>query len=540
MIDRLQMMSRKLPEGGGGAGNWRAPSGWQTETPDAGDRTGDRAGDRDADRDADRPRPERRRREGGSRRHAPPARAASRGPFALSSENVRLAVFALLFISIAFFGGSARADVNWLLPLRPICLFAIAVLVVLPLRERAHAMAVPAVLLAALALSIAVQLVPLPPEIWTSLPGRARFAEAAVVAGLDQPWRPVSLVPWLTWNSLFALLPALAVMTALWGIGPRHRDRVILGFLAFLGVSILLGIAQVAGALNGPPLHYRFFAQDSAIGFFANRNHAAAVLATGFPVLRLWSLTAPQGRAGAKRRIFTLVAALVLLVMIVVTGSRTGMLVGFAAFAASLAMAPLDELGAKLDPRKAWMVRVGVVAVPLLVVVLLVLFGKAVALDRIVDDDLLAEQRVMYLPLLLDLMRGFLPFGSGFGTFDPVYRSFEPDWAITTKYLNHAHNDLLELLMTGGVFALAVLAAFIVWIAVRLWKTRSDARAAETISVRAGAIMAAALLGASLTDYPLRTPIAGAVLVLACWLIARPLYDMRTARPRSQRSGGRR
>ena len=218
---------------------------------------------------------------------------------------------------------------------------------------------------------------------------------------------------------------------------------------------------------------------------------------------------------------------------------RLILIIGFAAFAASLAMAPIDELEMQLDPRKAWMVRAGVVAVPLLVVLLLVLFGKAVALDRIVEDDLLAEQRVVYFPLLLDLMRNYLPFGSGYGTFDPIYRSFEPDWAITTKYLNHAHNDLLELLMTGGVLALAVLAAFFVWIAIRLWKTRKDPRSAETISVRAGAVMVAALLGASLTDYPLRTPIAGAVLVFACWLMARPMYDMRSAaRASSSRPGG--
>lgn len=531
------MISRKMPESGSGSGNWRTPAGRPTETKTARERVVGRLGqERDESRSSGERRGENR------RRHRPAPRTPTKMPFTISAELGRLTILAALFIAIAFFGGSARADVNWLLPLRPICLFAIALLAVLPTRDRAHSMAIPALLLAGLALTIAVQLVPLPPDIWTALPGHARFADAAVVAELEQPWRPISLVPWLTWNSLFALLPALAILTGLWGITPRQREKVVAGFLIFLGVSVALGIAQVAGALNGPPLHYRFFAQDSAIGFFANRNHAAAVLATGFPVLRLWSLSGTPGRGtGSKRRIFSLVAALVLLIMIVVTGSRTGMLVGFASLAASLAMAPIDEMG-KLDPRKAWIVRIGAVAVPLLVVVLLVLFGKAVALDRIVDDDLLAEQRVVYLPLLLDLMRTFLPFGSGYGTFDPLYRSFEPDWAITVKYLNHAHNDLLELLMTGGVPGLAVLAVFILWIAVRLWKTRRDPRSPETISVRAGSIMAAVLLGASLTDYPLRTPIAGAVLVLACWLIARPLSDFSTkgSSSRKFRAGDRR
>ena len=53
----------------------------------------------------------------------------------------------------------------------------------------------------------------------------------------------------------------------------------------------------------------------------------------------------------------------------------------------------------------------------------------------------------------------------------------------------------------------------------------------EAISVRAGAIMAGALLGASLTDYPLRTPLAGAVLVFAAFLIAKPIGQPSSRRP---------
>ena len=222
------------------------------------------------------------------------------------AETARLVLLGVCFTAIAFFGGSARADVNWLLPLRTVCLFVIAILVVMPLRSRAHSMTVPALLLLCLAVTIGVQLVPLPADVWTALPGHGRFAEAADAAGLDQPWRPISLVPWLTWNSLFALLPAAAILVALWGIAPHQRDKIIIGFLIFLGISVILGVIQAAGVLTGPPLHYRFFAQDFAIGFFANRNHAAAALATGFPVLRMLSLTAPKnggkGTSGACSR----------------------------------------------------------------------------------------------------------------------------------------------------------------------------------------------------------------------------------------------
>lgn len=484
---------------------------------------------------------DRERRPRSSRRHAEARVATGRPSFAMpGSQTVRLTILGLVFAAIAFFGGSARADVNWLIPLRIICLFAIAVLIVLPIREKAHALRVPAILLAALALVIAVQLIPLPPSIWMELSGHARFAEATQVAGIEQPWRPISLVPWLTWNSLIALLPAFAILMALWGITPMQRDRVIAGFIIFLGLSVLLGVAQVAGAMNGPPLYYRFIAPDSAIGFFANRNHSAAVLSTGFPILRLWSLSAPTGSKSSRRQLLALVGALVLLVMVVVTGSRTGMVVGFMSLAASLLMAPLEELGSRVDPRHARWMQIGAIAAPVVLVLVLVLFGKALSFDRIINDDLMAEQRVVYLPLLIELTRSYLPLGSGFGTFDPVYRSSEPDWAITIQYLNHAHNDLLELAMTGGIAAVGVLGAFVVWILKRLWQTRGMPLHRETVSVRAGTIMAGAIMAASLTDYPLRTPIAGAVMVLASWLIARPLFDMGESRMRkSSHSRGR-
>ncbi|GGD59694.1 hypothetical protein GCM10010990_06370 [Croceicoccus mobilis] len=441
----------------------------------------------------------------------------------------------LVFAAIALFGGSARLDVNLLLFLRPLCMIAIGVLLVLPITAPARQMRAPTLLLALLALAIAVQLVPLPPSIWTSLPGHERYAEAALAAGLDQPWRPISLTPWRTWNSLLTLLPAIALLMSLRGISYRQEPRVIYGFLAFLAISLVLGVFQVGGVIDGPPLPYRFFAEDSVVGFFANRNHAAAVLATGFPVLRMWSLAHGKSKLpSSRRRLIAMVSALVLLVMIVVTGSRTGIVVGFASLAASLAMSPLEELGAGMRKSHAKWLRILVIAVPTLVVALLVLFGKALSIDRFVGDDLLAEKRLTFLPVLLDIIRDFLPFGSGFGSFDPVFRSYEPDWGLSRKYFNNAHNDLIELVLTGGIPALLVLLGFVGWIGWRIWRSWKNVPSGETISTRAGAIMAGSLMLASLTDYPLRTPLAGAVLVFATYLMSRPMPSHRSSTEKSR------
>jgi hypothetical protein len=55
------------------------------------------------------------------------------------------------------------------------------------------------------------QLLPLPPAIWTSLPGRETVAAAFGLIGRDLPWAPLSISPGATWLSLLSLVPPLAV-----------------------------------------------------------------------------------------------------------------------------------------------------------------------------------------------------------------------------------------------------------------------------------------------------------------------------------------
>mgnify|MGYP007125385276 CR=1 FL=1 len=64
---------------------------------------------------------------------------------------------------------------------------------------------------AALALTIA-HLVPLPPAIWSQLPGRELVSEIDRAAGLGDVWRPLSLTPGATWNALHAQLVPLAAL----------------------------------------------------------------------------------------------------------------------------------------------------------------------------------------------------------------------------------------------------------------------------------------------------------------------------------------
>ena len=48
--------------------------------------------------------------------------------------------------------------------------------------------------------------------------------------------------------------------------------------------------------------------------------------------------------------------------------------------------------------------------------------------------------------------------GTGFGTFVPVYQTAESLSGISPAILNHAHNDFIEIVLEGGIPAIALLA----------------------------------------------------------------------------------
>jgi len=119
-----------------------------------------------------------------------------------------------------------------------------------------------------------------------------------------------------------------------------------------------------------------------------------------------------------------------------------------------------------------------------------------------------------------------LPFGSGFGTFAPIYERFEPRTLLTRRLVNHAHNDWLELWLTGGIPAIVLAAGFLAWLAastVKVWRN-SQARVPvlDVALERAASIVIVLLLLHSVVDYPLRTAALSVLLAMACaYLIPR-------------------
>ena len=189
---------------------------------------------------------------------------------------------AITLVAALLLGGGTRggflSDTILELIAIPAFLAAVSALIAMPWADRqGSAVWALALCLAIVALPL-LQLVPLPPWIWTRLPHRDEIAGIFALVHQDLPWLPISVSPSLTWAGVLSLLPPFAVFLGVIQLGYRERRVLSLILVAVGIVSALLGLLQVA---QGPSSPWRFFAVTNpteAVGFFANRNHLAALL----------------------------------------------------------------------------------------------------------------------------------------------------------------------------------------------------------------------------------------------------------------------
>ena len=90
--------------------------------------------------------------------------------------------------------------------------------------------------------------------------------------------------------------------------------------------------------------------------------------------------------------------------------------------------------------------------------------------------------------------------------------------AVTSEYVNHAHNDYLELVLELGAAGAVLIVLFLGWWAVAA--TRVWTSTLSTPFGRAATIATAAILAHSIVDYPLRTGALMAVFGAAIALMA--------------------
>jgi len=370
-----------------------------------------------------------------------------------------------------------------------------------------------------------LQLLPLPPWISTILPGRAEVAGAYRAAGVPLPFLPISLEPLTTLRSLLSLLPAIAVFLGVLSLRKQAEFRwLLLLIFAVAVVGAGLELLQLAGGVHSPLRFYEITNVHRGVGFFANSNHQAAFLYSTIGYAAIWASLARRDRSAKVAFRLTVAAVLVVAIVIglVATQSRFGVLLGLAAGFCSIPLAA----GLASEANRGRIVKLAM-AVNGLALLLAFLFGFAGFADRI-SEGLSSDVRWPAARITWKAAVDHLPFGSGIGTFAPIFQRYEPVNLLAETYVNRAHNDWLEAWLEGGVASAAVICALLscfVFLAYRSWRP-ADPSARLVAYARAGSVCAALLAVHSLLDYPLRTTALTVMLAISCAFMIRAYFGV--------------
>ncbi len=368
-------------------------------------------------------------------------------------------------------------------------------------------------LLAALVAIPLIQLIPLPPALWTGLPGRDQMVLALELAGLEPGWSPLSLAPDRTWASALALLPPAALFLAVLSLSHIQRERLVQVCIAAAIGGILLGAAQLAS--GGDNLYlWNWTDAGSVTGFFANRNHLASLVLITLPFAVIFGAATLRRRD--QRTVALWIAGLfagLAVVALAAIRSRAGITLFAPVMVFSLLAAWIAAGRGKPGP--GLLVLVGSVGAALTAVAVLAL---PPILERF-DTENQLEGRSNRWPLIAETAQNYLPLGSGIGSFDAVYRSVEPLAELDSTFFNQAHNEYLETWLEAGWLGIGLVLAFLVWYFRRCWTAWKAPPSREADLQRAASIGIGVLILHSVGDYPLRTVTLTVVFALCCGLL---------------------
>ena len=379
---------------------------------------------------------------------------------------------------------------------------------------------------------ILAQFVPLPVSLWRELPGRSEIAAQLDVAGIRQSYAFVSFIPHESFKSAVWLLPALGILCVMLRARTLFQERYLaIAITSTMCVAVIVAALQLSQGTNSPLYFYEVTNRGSAVGFFANTNHMASLLLVTIP-FQAALLKEALERNDQKRLsgVFAILGTMaVTLAGIAVNGSLAGYGLLLPVCIASCLI--LSEV-----PRVRGTVMLLLIAV--LLAGLAILFATAegsIMLDA--AGAMPADSRQTIFATSWHAIKDMWPLGSGIGTFAELYASYEDPGGVIHIYINHAHNDYIELVLETGIAGAALMALFLVWwgiSAVRIWRD-------PWVSpyVLAAVVASATLLVHTLVDYPLRTAAMSSIFAISIALMAAGNLPARRLRPERTEGWGK-
>ncbi|MER9565912.1 O-antigen ligase family protein [Mesorhizobium sp. M0571] len=318
-----------------------------------------------------------------------------------------------------------------------------------------------------------LQIVPLPAAIFDGL--RPELLLGDPWAG-ESRFRFISVGVGRTIESLLYLLAAAAFFLAVLRLRAEQVSALLPFF--FMGVICngLAGAIQYSLSDHAAIVGLLPFTINA--GLFANPNHFSALLFVSIPFVVYYGLF----RGHLLSASFGLIA---LLLLLLAAGSRAGVLIGLAITVLSVIFLSARSRASGFG-------------------VLLVFIGLSIytisAWTKIDAQELdPAFGRVEFARTTIEGIKENWATGVGFGNFQKAYQIYEREGMIFKQYVNHAHNEYLEIAFEGGIPAILLMIGYLVLILTALARVRRDP------FQKAAFLSASFLLIHSLVDYPLRT-----------------------------------
>lgn len=328
----------------------------------------------------------------------------------------------------------------------------------------------PLAFLAAIAVVGAIQLLPLGQAVvgWLSPASAGVWADAtSTLAPFERaPLSPrISIAP--TDTRVTALL-ALAYVALFYACGTTFRNR----------ASRRAMFVALVGSAFGQTIYAGFRATtDRASGSFVNPNHLAGYLEIALAAA--FAAIVFATRSGGDRAQFekdpldklyrrwvpvawAAIAWAVIAIGIAITRSRGGILM---AAIATLVMFTIAVLHGRSRYRRAIAAAEGIAVAGGLAIVAMTT-GTWPLLRFLTSDprDAESDMRVHLWRLSIDAWKEFPILGSGLGSFREAFRRVQPEEM--NALVEQAHNDGLQLLVTGGLVGFLLAATALVWLLV--------------------------------------------------------------------------
>lgn len=314
------------------------------------------------------------------------------------------------------------------------------------------------------------QVIPLPTRLVRELRPDAFLPHLAEL-GMANTHSTISLTTSRTIASLAASLSSIYLFIA---FSKLSTDE-IHSLLPFLFAGVIANLSALTLNSAGVGGHFGY---ASGAGLFANDNHLATLFCSGIPLVVYYGFRS--------RRIYlSAFLTALLLAALVAIGSRAGILIGAAVVAISAFLL-------------VWRTPIGnLVAFGLLALATVYAYGRFLGLEG--NDPGPTPDRGDFLRTTLRGIGDNWLLGTGYGSFDLVYPHYERLEDVYAAYVNHAHNDYLEIMLEGGVIGALIVALCLGWLLTRFVACGSNA------PQRLSFLSICVVLVHSGVDYPLRT-----------------------------------